>query len=319
MKTGAGTLTLSGGGADYNSFTGHLVVKEGTLSVFAVNDENEDGRLGNSDLSIVLGDTGTTGTFKYTGSTDSTNKKFTLAAGGTGTINVENSSTTLTLSGEIDGDGALIKSGDGTLVLAGSSSYTGLTTVSSGKLRITNGSALGSSTSGTVVPQGELGLEGDITVNGEALTLGSSGSPATLRNVSGDNVWTGNVTKAYVAYLISDAGKLTIEGDIGEPRIRSTCKVRATVRLAATSPRRTPSERAERELGPSAATTPTPASPKSLAAPCWSTAPTPAAATSRSAAGRSAAAAPSAPPSSSKTPARCRPATRPASSRSTTG
>ena len=63
-------------------------------------------------------------------------------SGGTGTI--DTSGHWLTLAGPLSGPGSLSKTGGGTLVLAGSNSYTGGTTVSDGTLSITNSSAVGS-------------------------------------------------------------------------------------------------------------------------------------------------------------------------------
>ena len=54
--------------------------------------------------------------------------------GGGGTIDTA-SSTTLTHSGDIGGTGGLIKSGTGTLMLGGTNSYAGGTTVSGGVLQ----------------------------------------------------------------------------------------------------------------------------------------------------------------------------------------
>src|SRR6185369_4145619 len=110
IKTGAGTLTLSG----TNTFTGQLSVLAGTLAIGTINNASANGVLGNSANSVVLGNSGgVTGTLEYTGSTASSTKKFTMATGGTGVFQVDTSGTNLTLSGVIDGSGAMNKTGAG--------------------------------------------------------------------------------------------------------------------------------------------------------------------------------------------------------------
>src|SRR5437588_3179176 len=104
-ESGSGTLTLSG----TNTFTGALNIKSGTLSIATINNASSNGVLGNSATAVGLGDTGTTGTLQYTGSTASSTKNFTMATGGTGAFHVTTSGTTLTLSGVIDGSGTLTK------------------------------------------------------------------------------------------------------------------------------------------------------------------------------------------------------------------
>src|SRR5262249_40547994 len=85
----------------------------------------------------------------------------------------------LTVSGVIDGPGALTKVGAGAsgLILQGANTYTGATTVSAGILIITSSTALGSPAAGTTVQDGaELQVAGGITV-AEPLILNGSGIP----------------------------------------------------------------------------------------------------------------------------------------------
>jgi autotransporter-associated beta strand protein len=125
-KTGAGTLTLSG----LNTFGGQLRIKAGTLSTATVNDASADGPLGNSANAVVLGDSGTTGALRYTGATAASTKQISLAASGTGAIQIDNAGTVLTLSGGIGGGGSLSKTGAGTLFLTTvGGSYSGGATV----------------------------------------------------------------------------------------------------------------------------------------------------------------------------------------------
>jgi len=145
--TGATGLAITGGGkvtidsAMLNSFTGQVNVKSGTLSVGAINNDSAAGPLGSSALPVILG--GSTGTLQYTGggTAGTSTKKFTLAAGGTGALAIDTAGTVFALSGVIDGEGSLTKTGDGDLVLAASNTYTGDTTISAGTLQVNAPSA----------------------------------------------------------------------------------------------------------------------------------------------------------------------------------
>ncbi|MGD1017975.1 MAG: autotransporter-associated beta strand repeat-containing protein [Verrucomicrobiia bacterium] len=128
-KTGTGVLTLSGN----NTFSGVLTVQAGTLSVATVNDTGAAGPLGESANAVVLGGSSTLGTLEYTGGTAASGKMFAIGAAGDnsalgGVIQVDNSGTALTLSGEVYqvSQGLLTKTGAGTLVLAGTQDNVGL-------------------------------------------------------------------------------------------------------------------------------------------------------------------------------------------------
>ena len=124
-----------------------------------------------------------------------------------------------TLSGNISTIGALAKEGSGRAILTGTNSYDGATTVSAGVLELRSGSALGSTVGGTTVASGGvLDLANNIVVGKEALTINGQGlSTATtgaLRNTSGNNTFGGDITLGSNSRINSDAGTLTLTGNV---------------------------------------------------------------------------------------------------------
>lgn len=124
-----------------------------------------------------------------------------------------NALLTQTSAGSIGGVAAFTHDGSFISTLAGTNSYSGATLINNGVVNIQNGSALGSTASGTMVASGAaLQIQGGISVGGEALTLSGSGVSNTgaLRNISGDNTFGGLVTLAGTTQIGSDDGTLTL-------------------------------------------------------------------------------------------------------------
>ncbi len=191
-KTGAGLLTLSGS----NTFTGQLTVASGTLSIASINNVNANGTLGNSDINrpVILGSVGNTGTLRYTAATGSSNKAFTLAAGGTGAFDI---TTALTISDTIDGSGNLIKLGAGELTLGQTSDnygkgrvnqFTGITTITAGRIKLieTHGSAANNTSFGLQYSVWDTtGSTGAIGLNITGLNAGGGVSTVWLGGLAG--------------------------------------------------------------------------------------------------------------------------------------
>jgi autotransporter-associated beta strand protein len=149
-----------------------------------------------------------------------TNQPLTLqTSNGTPTITV--SDVEATLHAALGGTQGWTKQGDGTLILAGTNSYTGVTTISAGTVRAAHDSALGSAAAGTTIQNPEtarLELTGGITL-AEPLTVSCKGAalgnaPAVV-NVSGTNTLGGqiNLTTGGSFWTFEAAGgKLQVAG-----------------------------------------------------------------------------------------------------------
>lgn len=116
----------------------------------------------------------------------------------------------------------LTKAGAGTLTLKGNNTYTGVTQVNNGVIRVLSNTALGSTAGGTVASGGAVRLENNVTVSGESLTIVGSTSGSTnnagLVNFSGNNVWTGGITldvsNGQNTRISMTDGTLDIQGNI---------------------------------------------------------------------------------------------------------
>ncbi|EHV0683311.1 autotransporter-associated beta strand repeat-containing protein [Salmonella enterica] len=213
VKSGDKTLTLSGA----NSYTGGTTISGGTLVATNVEALGSGDVTDNAVLELNTGDDFTnaisgsgqvvksgdktltlSGANSYTGGT--TISGGTLVASnvealGTGDI-TDNATLELNAGGDfannIGGTGSVVKSGDKTLTLSGSNTYTGGTTISGGTLVATNVEALGT---GNVTDNAtlELSTGGDFANNigGTGSVVKSGDETLTL---SGANSYTGGTT-----------------------------------------------------------------------------------------------------------------------------
>jgi autotransporter-associated beta strand protein len=199
QKEGAGVLTLSG---TNSAHTGVTNINGGAVSIAAASN---------------IG----TGAINLNGSTLITTGPLTLAnaigLGGTGgTFNAQSNTN---LSGIISGSGGFTSIGTAVLTLSGANTYTGVTTVSGGTLRLAGGAALVDSGSVVVTAPGVLDVSaaetigdlagtGSVTLSGGNLSLGSGNFTGVISGANGlVKIGTGSLT---LAGANTFAGPLTV-------------------------------------------------------------------------------------------------------------
>lgn len=222
-KSGAGTLTLANGANDY---TGITTVTGGLLGVTTLADGGQVSSIGQSSsdaANLVLDGGG----LQYTGGTVTTDRGFTLGVND-GIVDVTDAGTELTVSGTIEGAGTLIKNGDGTLILDGTTNYTGGNIVNSGVLRAGGDNTLGAFTNvqATTVAAGAtldlngfdnligpLNGEGDVTLGAGTLRIhrGNGDYSGTISGTGG--VWrTGGGTQTFNGCNNTYTGPTVLQG-----------------------------------------------------------------------------------------------------------
>jgi autotransporter-associated beta strand protein len=201
IKDGTNTLTLSG----VNTYTGVTTLSAGTLSVATIGNGGVAGNLGqatNAAANLVFNG----GTLSYTGATASTDRNFTINTGDTATINV--AANNLTMSGaSTNTNGAITKTGTGTLTLTGTNLNTGITTITAGTLQIGNGGTTGALGTGNIVDNSALKF--DLGV-GDPLTLANAISGSGTLEQAGADTITINTANTYSGTTTISAGTLQV-------------------------------------------------------------------------------------------------------------
>ena len=118
-----------------------------------------------------------------------------------------------TISGLLNGSGALNKTGAGTLIMSGdNTNFGGAITATAGVINIQHNNALGTISTGTTVLSGaSLQLQNNITINEESITINGDGVSAgvgAIRNISGVNTFTGNIILNAASRINADANAI---------------------------------------------------------------------------------------------------------------
>ncbi|MEI6486416.1 MAG: autotransporter-associated beta strand repeat-containing protein [Sphingomonadales bacterium] len=200
-KFGTGTLILGGN----NSYSGGTDLLAGAVQV------GTNTALGTGNLNMRAGTTLRAGADTLTlANTISTNA---------GTETVDTQGFTLTLGGVISGAGTISKMGSGNLILTGSNSYSGGTSLTAGRLTVTNNNSIGT---GTLTTSGGTTLQAGIGPNAAPVTLANAialGAGVTGINLQGsgasylpDSSVTTNGTTLTLNGVISGTGALSLTG-----------------------------------------------------------------------------------------------------------
>ncbi len=164
---------------------------------------------GNAGHNLITLDNTYTGTVYFRGSMSAQSGNTAIALGfsldGVGNLNVANAAATLRISPVISGSYGLTKTGDGTLYLSGTNTYTGNTYIKGGTVLITSAYALGDKTNITTIDNAKLqiNVSGLDWASSRGVILTSAGSTIGVGSSGG-----GTPYNATINGVISGAGAL---------------------------------------------------------------------------------------------------------------
>jgi fibronectin-binding autotransporter adhesin len=215
-KTGSGTVVLAN--SNGNQFTGATTISGGALvlgSANAVQDSSVSVNVNNG-----LGFSPAIGTFNIANLGGTGNLVLSDSTGGAATISFGTNNANTTYAGNISGNGGLTLVGTGAVLLTGSNTYGGNTTINAGSLQLGNASAVQGSTVALNVNNALLfgaGI-GTFSVGGlsssNALSLLDTAGIAVTLNVGGNgqnNTFSGALTGSG-AVVKTGAGLLSLAG-----------------------------------------------------------------------------------------------------------
>lgn len=222
-KLGSGTLTLSGA----NTFQGGTTLSAGSLAI------GNNAALGTGGLTVSAATTLlASGGARSISNSVTANSDFTIGGSdnltflgafslgsGNRTLTISNTGVT-TISGAVSNGyyATFTKAGNGTLVLSGNNTFSGPVAISQGALQVASNNALGAVGSGSTIASGaELQFSGGVTVGAKHFSSvqgTGTGTSGVIRNMSGTNSFSGNVTLGGASTFGSDAGTLTLSGNV---------------------------------------------------------------------------------------------------------
>jgi autotransporter-associated beta strand protein len=187
-QQGSGKLVLTG---DNGGFSGTTVISSGTTLQVGDGNGGFTGSLGTSGISI--GDRGAL---------------------------VFNRGGTVTVSGDISGQGSLLQAGPGTTVLTGTGSYAGGTTIDAGTLQIGDGGTNGTLPAGTVTNNGTIAFKRSDAITLDHAITGTGGltqSGTGTLVLTGDNRYAGTTTISSGTLQVGNGGSTGTlgAGDVG--------------------------------------------------------------------------------------------------------
>ncbi|MEI6336467.1 MAG: autotransporter-associated beta strand repeat-containing protein, partial [Methylococcaceae bacterium] len=224
---GAGTLGNGAGGVTVNSGAALMLGEFGGSPIEDVANAITVAGTGTTGLGAIInlgGNNNISGTITQTGDTtiNSVSNQLTLSGDINGTHNLRlEGAWEIAVKGVIGtGTGSVTKVGSGVLFLEGANTYTGGTNINYGPLVVRNNSALG--TGNVSISDG--GLNGELVLDVTGLTIannitsvkgaGFRPGEGAIVNWSGDNTISGSITQTGDTTIFSNAGVLTLGGDI---------------------------------------------------------------------------------------------------------
>ncbi len=221
-KSGTGELVLSGA----NTYSGGTTLSAGTLTL------GNNSALGTGSFTINGGTLAGTGGSRTIANNITVGNDFTIGGssaltfngtinlgGATRTITVNNTAAT-TFAGSVTEPwySGLTKAGSGELILSGNNTFSAPVTVSGGTLTLAHSNALGAAGTwnNTVASGATLAFTNNITVNEGSVSIAGTGAGGNgaLRNVSGNNTFSGTINLTGNTTVNTSAGSLTASGPV---------------------------------------------------------------------------------------------------------